>query len=108
MKFNKMSVNIYSSGTEILWGFKQLKANKEKRERGLTARAVEYELKMLILNSFSAFLKTTSTMVSFLPSSDSRSAIWRDKCFSSKQLRQQTAKQAVNAFSVVILDYMKT
>lgn len=31
---------------------------------------------MLILNSFSAFLKTTSTMVSFLPSSDSRSAIW--------------------------------
>lgn len=31
MKFNKTSVNIYSSGTEILWGFKQLKANKEKR-----------------------------------------------------------------------------
>lgn len=30
---------------------------------------------MLILNSFSAFLNTTSTMVSFLPSSDSRSAI---------------------------------
>lgn len=32
---------------------------------------------MLILNSLSAFLKTTSTMVSFLPSSDSRSEIWK-------------------------------
>lgn len=54
-------------------------ATKEKKSFRLTARAVEYELKMLILNSFSAFLKTTSTMVSFLPSSESRSAIWGSK-----------------------------
>lgn len=43
--------------------------------QGLTARAEEYELKMLMRNSFRAFLKTTSTMVSFLPFSLSRSAI---------------------------------
>lgn len=52
--------------------------DKYKRWRR-TARAVEYELKMLILNSFSAFLKTTSTMVSFLLSSESKSAICRNK-----------------------------
>ncbi len=42
----------------------------------LTARAVEYELKMLRRNSFRAFLKTTSTGVSFWLSSGSRSLIY--------------------------------